>query len=495
MSVVAVPNSHGAPPTAQVNRVFYLSSSQAKSPVGTLSPTTPSGSGPPSTSNITASSFSFILPTPLLSSVTVLGQPVFSVWTDWTGNQTGSTPSLVGNFSYQLPGNNPVPIPSPTHLLAPGLHLNNITLAPQNVNLLEGTSLSVQFAATFLPRHSNVTLDWGSGSAPSFVMLPLSGYASLFQISILNRNEVPTTYFNNQTAGNDVVLVKVLVNSALGCSDISKVNMTIVDPLFRPALGAFNRPMTETPLCPSGQNPYEFVAAWPYGSAPEMTYQVWVDIVDIQGNIAYSYRGPTSFEVVPPNFIPPPYNLIPYIAAGGGIIGVVGGGIYYRRRREKSYLAPFEHFNTLTAGELDGGTVSIEGNTGSGKTILSEQLMFEDLKRGKPCIFVSTSDFPSNVRSGMKSMGLDTKGYEQSGLLTFVDGYSAEAGQESTEKFAVPSIGDLTTLGMKISSSIPPQPKGASLYFDSLVPLASKTKPESIVSFVQSVGAKMKGIG
>ncbi len=80
--------------------------------------------------------------------------------------------------------------------------------------------------------------------------------------------------------------------------------------------------------------------------------------------------------------------------------------------------------------------------------------------------------------------------------MTFVDGYSAEAGQESTEKFSVPSISDLTTLGIKISSSLPPhQSKGTSLYFDSLVPLASKTKPESIVSFVQSIGAKMKGIG
>jgi KaiC/GvpD/RAD55 family RecA-like ATPase len=495
MYAVGLPGPHGASPMAQINRVFYLSSSQANSPVGTLSPTTPSGSGLPSTSNITAAPFTFILQTPLLSPTTVLGQPVFSVWTDWTGNMTGSTPNLVGTFSYQLPGNNLVNVSSTPHPIGTGLSHLNFTLAPQNVNLLEGTSMSVQLAATSLPRHSNVTIEWGSGSAPSFVVLPLSGYASLFQITILNRNEIPTTYFNNETAGNDVVLVKLLVNSALGCSDISKVNMTIVDPLSRPALGAFNRPMTETPLCPSGQNPYEFIAAWPYGGAAQETYQVWLDIVDIQGNIAYSYRGPTSFELVPPNFIPPPYNLIPYIAGGGGVAGIVGGGFYYRRRREKSYLAPFDHFNTLTAGELAGGTVSIEGNTGSGKTILSEQLMFEDLKRGKPCIFVSTGDFPSNVRSGMKSMGLDTKGYEQGGLLTFIDGYSAEAGQESTEKLSVPSIGDLTTLGMKISSSIPSTAKGASLYFDSLVPLASKTKPESIVSFVQSVGAKMKGIG
>src|SRR5262249_49779442 len=81
------------------------------------------------------------------------------------------------------------------------------------------------------------------------------------------------------------------------------------------------------------------------------------------------------------------------------------------------------------------------------------------------------------------------------GQLTFVDGYSSEAGQESREKVAVPSLGDLTTLGIKITSVLPsPDFKGGSLYFDSLTPLASKAKPESIVSFVQSVGARVKGL-
>ncbi len=122
--------------------------------------------------------------------------------------------------------------------------------------------------------------------------------------------------------------------------------------------------------------------------------------------------------------------------------------------------------------------------------------MFEDLKRGRSCVFVTTGDFPSNIRANMKTMGFDISGYEQNGLLTFVDGYSSEAGQESREKFSIPSLGDLTTLGMKISSSLPDKSfKGGSLYFDSLTPLASKAKPESLVSFVQSVGARVKGMG
>lgn len=291
----------------------------------------------------------------------------------------------------------------------------------------------------------------------------------------------------------NVLQFRALVTAALGLPDIGRVNMTIIDPNSRPVRDRTNVTMQLLPSGPSA--PFTFTGIWTYPpNATTGSYQVWIDVLDVQGIVAYSYRGPVSFSVVPPGYIPFPYLALS-LAGGGGGVAAIAGGLYYRSKKRKSYLAPFDHFNSFTGGEVNEGTVAIEGNTGSGKSILSEQLMFEDLKRGRPCIFVATGDFPSNVRAGMKSMGLDTKGYEQSGLLTFVDGYSAEAGQESTEKFSVPSVGDLTTLGMKISSSLPQQSKGASLYFDSLVPLASKTKPDSIVSFVQAIGAKMRGLG
>jgi KaiC/GvpD/RAD55 family RecA-like ATPase len=366
--------------------------------------------------------------------------------------------------------------------------------------LIETSSIAIEIYSTSAPRNSTIWLRWGASSTRSLVVIPMSSYEGLFPANTLDvqdRSGTTQTYFYLDAAPpNNYVVIKAFVFSALGLAEIQqgRVNLTIVDPNGRPVRGATNETMSLATSTP----PYELIASWRYFSnSTQGTYLVWIDMIDSQGNAVYSFRGPGgTFGLVPPGFVPFPYNLLPYLViAGIGGVGAVGGVITYRRK-SKSYLAPFGHFNTLTAGELDGGTVSIEGNTGSGKTILSEQLMFEDLKRGRPCIFVSTSDFPSNIRSGMKLMGLDVKGYEQSGLLTFVDGYSAEAGQESTEKFSVPSISDLTTLGMKISSSLPPErSKGASLYFDSLVPLASKTKPESIVSFAQSIGAKMKGIG
>ncbi len=478
-------------PTPVNSRSFYFASS------GTLSTSAPTGITS-STSNLTLSP-SFAFPTTLLSSATVGSQIKFSLWTDFEGTNTSLTPTISASFDYKYAAQQIwTNLTSTSQLVTRGSSHSDISFNIAPPPLPEGTSIAVGISAKSVPRHDNVTLDWGSNMQNSLVVLQLSGYETLVQtnpVAILDRNDVATTYFPISAGpGNNIVLVKTLVTSALGFGDIRAVNMTIVDPSPRPVKQASN--LTMLPPSDQATQPFQFIASWVYPSnSSQGTYQVWIDIIDSQGNLAYSYRGPASFGLVPPGFIPPPYNLIPYFLVAG-VAGVSGGAFYYRRKKRRSYLAPFDHFNTLTAGGLEGGTVvTIEGNTGSGKTLLSEQLMYEDLRNGRPCVFVSTGDFPNNIRSKMKAMGFDVSGYEQSGLLTFVDCYSAEAGQESHEKVSVPSLGDLTTLGVKISSTLPPNSfKGGGLYFDSLSPLASKAKPESLVSFVQSVGARVKGL-
>ena len=443
------------------------------------------------------------MPSPLLAPVAVSGSVTFFLWI----NNTSTAPvAVTGSFDYLLPGGgsfwNNISSPTP-HTLQRGFHAANFTLQIGQPPLTYGTQLSFSLNATARLPNGNVTLYWGSIQVPSHVSVVLSQYETMPQpnpVAILDHSGNPTTYFSlNPDSGNNIVLIQVSVISAFGPLDISKVNLTIVNQ------NQNNRPtgpadQNMTPYLPYSQlspPPYVFLATWSYPpNSTQGTYQVWIDIVDVQGNIAFSYQGP-SFGLVPPGYVPFPYNLIPYIVvAGAAASGGAGGAMLYRRRRRKSYLIPFDHFSTMTGGGLDGGTVvAVEGNTGSGKTLLLEQLMAEDLRNGRPCVFVSTGDFPNSIRINMKTMGVDVSGYEQNSLLTFVDGYSAEAGQESREKVFVPSLGDLTTLGIRISSAFPsPSFKGGSLYFDSLTPLASKARPESIVSFVQSVGAKVKGL-
>jgi KaiC/GvpD/RAD55 family RecA-like ATPase len=493
----AAPTIHAAGSTPQNNRLFYLSSQS----MSLTAPSTPSNftfrKGP--------ASYNY---GQLSGPLTVSGTIAFSLWINWMGNTSAPPPSVSGTFDYKFPGGgsnwNNV---SSTALTAitPGLHNVNATYTVgASIPLTIGTQLAVELNITGIPKKANVTIDYGpqtlQSQIPSHVGLVLSGYTSMPQVNpvlVLDHQQIQTATFNlSPGAGDNIVLIEASAYSAFGLNDMS-LNLTILDPNTRPVAKANNISMAPNPVATSAQQ-YEFFATWLYPpNSTQGTYQVLIDIIDSQNNVAYTLPTPASFALVPPGYVPFPYNLIPYLIVGGvGASGGVAGAVAYRRRRGRSYLAPFDHFYTLTGGEIFGGTiVTAEGNTGSGKTLLLEQLMAEDLRKGRPCVFVTTGEFPDNVRSNMKMMGVDVAGYEQRGLLTFVDGYSAEAGQDSKEKISIPSLGDLTTLGIKLTSALPtPSFKEGSLYFDSLTPLASRARSESIVSLVQSIGAKVKGL-
>lgn len=361
------------------------------------------------------------------------------------------------------------------------------------LSLTFGSQVSVGVNAT-VPAKTYVTLSWGEASTPSVVQLPLAGYSTVGTVQILDWTGNAAASFNlNATKGQNTVLIQAPVTAAFGKIDVRSVNLTIVDSSFHPVFDAKNITMSQIPPVNVPQQTYPFVAEWTYPSnIPEGNYQVWIDIIDSQGNIAFQLRGPYGFGLFRPGIHP--VDLIPYVLIAGA--GAVGGAFYYRRRKKKEYLAPFDHFYTLTAGNIPQGTmVTVEGNTGAGKTLLAEQLMYDDLKAGRPCVFVSAADFPLRIRSGIRSLGLEPEPYESKEALKFVDCYSAEAGQPSQEKFYVSSPGDLTSLGVKITSAISSPGEGPSVYFDSLTPLAPKSKPESIVSFAQTVGAKVRGMG
>jgi KaiC/GvpD/RAD55 family RecA-like ATPase len=474
--------------TPRVDRVFYLSTPNVLSPITPLA-------GSPAETNFTKAHIEFRT-IPILSELTVSGQVTLSLWINSTLtaptalslNATVSEWFLGGDLSNDS-------IVFPQRQLSSGDRQYNFTGTLPPRSLIFGSRILVTIDAAPTAT-ANVTMLWGALSHPSLAILPLSGYATLdtgTPVEILDSLRNPSTAFDLNST-NNVVIFRTRVFLAFGDLDIQRVtvNLTVIGPNLRPVKSGTNLTMTQFPT--SGF-PYTYATTWVYPSNTTTgTYQVYIDIVDSHNAIAFSFRGPATFVLFRGFFLPPPLDLIPYFAVG--VAGALGGVFYYRKRRARSYLAPFDHFNTLTGGELDSGTfATIIGNTGSGKSMLSQQLMYEDLKKGRPCVFVSTGDFPSNIRASMKTMGLDVTGYEQKGLLTFVDGYSSEAGQQSTEKVSIPSLNDLTTLGVKITSSLPVETfKGGSLYFDSLTPLASRAKPESIVALVQSVGARVRGM-
>src|SRR5206468_1275036 len=75
-----------------------------------------------------------------------------------------------------------------------------------------------------VPRNATIALNWGSSSARSLVVIPLSGYETLFPantITIQDRSgNAPTYFYLNAVPPNNLVVVKLFVVSAFGITDV-----------------------------------------------------------------------------------------------------------------------------------------------------------------------------------------------------------------------------------------------------------------------------------
>lgn len=162
----------------------------------------------------------------------------------------------------------------------------------------------------------------------------------------------------------------------------------------------------------------------------------------------------------------------------------------YRRRPRP---VPFEFLRDLLGGEIPSeAAVMIRGNPGSGKTVLMQRLMYDQLSKGGSCVFITNNDFPEKISKDMKRLGLDVSPFRGK-QLAFIDCYSGTAGRASSERYSVEVLTDLTGLGIQISSAASALGEGTTFFFDSLAPLFASLKPDPIMTFVHSIGARIKG--
>ncbi|WP_455278479.1 RAD55 family ATPase [[Eubacterium] cellulosolvens] len=167
----------------------------------------------------------------------------------------------------------------------------------------------------------------------------------------------------------------------------------------------------------------------------------------------------------------------------------------FRKRRKGFREHDFEYLYVMAGGDVpSSSSIMITGLPGSGKTVLLTHFLIKSLRSGKPCVFIANLDFPSNIRDYLKSFEPDLDKYEKSSKLIFIDCYSGSGGKESSEKHQIPSLGDLTGLGVQLSSCLEELGQDTDVFLDSLTPLFTMLKDEYIANFIHSVGAKTKGV-
>src|SRR5438132_3639101 len=200
--------------------------------------------------------------------------------------------------------------------------------------------------------------------------------------------------------------------------------------------------------------------------------------------------GPDLVTSVPLQVVTSPLSYWPFVVAG--IVAVLGGIVTVRRF--DTSLEGFQHLEQMMGGPLPRcASIILLGDAGSGKTILSYQLLHDELESGRLCALLSYDAFPEDVQARMTEFGWDIISHLRKGRLMIIDCYSGLAGQGEG---AIKDPSDLTELNIQITSFIAKTKGGpVTVVLDSLTPIFNGVDEKQAFIFIQTVGAKVKKTG
>ncbi len=156
----------------------------------------------------------------------------------------------------------------------------------------------------------------------------------------------------------------------------------------------------------------------------------------------------------------------------------------------------FKHIGELLGGAIPHRVVMmIVGPSGSGKSVLLQNILVDSLGLGRRCVCVSNAELPSKIKGRLTRMGINVDLSETENRLRFVDAYSGGVGTVSSEKHSVSSPSDLTALGIQMTSCLEELGGTADIFLDSLAPIVAASGSGRGLEFVQYYGARTTKAG
>jgi KaiC/GvpD/RAD55 family RecA-like ATPase len=174
-----------------------------------------------------------------------------------------------------------------------------------------------------------------------------------------------------------------------------------------------------------------------------------------------------------------------------GVIFGAGGSSLLLVRRFNSTPGSFDQLYSMLGGELSPSTILMFlGDTGTGTTTLSLELVYRHLLAGKPAGFLAYDAFPQEIQRTMVSFGWYVSNYVKNGSLKILDCYSGLAGIEGAE---IRDPVDFTEISIKVTQMMEEAGEGPFLLvLDSLAPIFNGIKPETTINFLRVLAAKVK---
>jgi circadian clock protein KaiC len=148
---------------------------------------------------------------------------------------------------------------------------------------------------------------------------------------------------------------------------------------------------------------------------------------------------------------------------------------------------------------IDGGfpqasSILLVGPPGCGKTTLSQQFIWEGLKKDQPALYVTLDVSPTEILETMKQFGWDING--QKDRLKFIDAYSWRVGKPRGDNI-ISNIGNVNELNISITKILETINKSEIKrdVFDSVSTLLIYADPSLVIKFVPVIIAKGRKAG
>ncbi|BEP18646.1 KaiC domain-containing protein [Pyrofollis japonicus] len=138
--------------------------------------------------------------------------------------------------------------------------------------------------------------------------------------------------------------------------------------------------------------------------------------------------------------------------------------------------------------------VLLSGGPGTGKTIMSQQYLWNGLQMGEPGVYVALEEHPVQVRINMAQFGWDVRPYEREGTFAIVDAFTGGIGEAAKrEKYVVRDPSDVGLLIDVLKEAI--RDTGAQRVVIDSVSTLYLTKPSVARSVVMMLKRVLSGLG
>jgi len=148
----------------------------------------------------------------------------------------------------------------------------------------------------------------------------------------------------------------------------------------------------------------------------------------------------------------------------------------------------------LHGGIPERNIVLISGGPGTGKTIFSQQFIWNGLQMGEPGIYVALEEHPVQVKKNMEVFGWKVDDFEKEGKFAIVDAFTGGIGEYAEqEKYVVKDIDDVRELAEVLKRAIR-ETQAKRVVIDSVTTLYI-TKPAMARSIIFQLKRILSGLG